>query len=187
MPSTINGIGTRYVSKSNLNAREAACSVCNRNCTLNSYDTRLWFVVLFIPVIPLKRKRIIDMCSLCEYHYAVDADEWEMSKQLNVSGALEKFREQSSVEAALEVHGNLCGFQQFKEATEFREAAIQEFPEDADLLAGFAIQMDSFGQVDDATEFYQQAYDLRPDLPEARLGVAFCPLYSREESTNLAL
>jgi len=56
MPVTYNGIGTHYYGKKNLEKRPGPCPHCNRAVELTSYDTRLWFVIFFIPVFPLGRK-----------------------------------------------------------------------------------------------------------------------------------
>src|SRR5258706_3000734 len=92
MPTTYNGVGTHYYGKKNLQTRPGPCPHCGRAGQLTSYDTRLWFVVFFIPVIPLARKRIIDHCRVCTRHYATDLDKWETARQLEVSGALEQYR-----------------------------------------------------------------------------------------------
>src|SRR3954453_990530 len=104
MPTTYNGIGTHYYGKKNRSVRTAVCGACHRVGNLESYDTRLWFVILFIPVIPLGRKRIIDKCPSCTRHMAASADAYEVARQLQTSEGLEKYRRQPSPEAALEAH-----------------------------------------------------------------------------------
>src|SRR6266478_589740 len=73
MPTTYNGIGTHYYGKKNITKRPGPCPHCNRAVELTSYDTRLWFVIFFIPVFPLGRKRLLAYCPACTRHYAVDA------------------------------------------------------------------------------------------------------------------
>ena len=92
MPTTYNGIGTHYYGKKNLQSRLGVCQQCGRQTGLTSYDTRLWFVIFYIPVIPLGRKRILDYCAACTRHDPVELQKWETSKQLEISGALEKYR-----------------------------------------------------------------------------------------------
>lgn len=172
MPTTYNGIGTHYYGKKNRTVRTAACHSCNRVGSLASYDTRLWFIIVFIPVIPLKRKRIIDQCPSCTRHYAADADVYEQSKQLQVSGALDQFRREPSPEAALQVHGLLLSYHEREQAAQFRETVRQRFPAEAELMAGLAAQLDHASEFGPAFEFYEAALKLQPDLPEARVGVA---------------
>ena len=152
--------------------RKAQCPHCHRTVQLTSYDTRLWFVVVFIPIIPLGRKRIVDKCPSCSRHYAIDADKWETAKQLEVSGAEEKFRISPTPENAIAVHQQLVNFHQLEEAAAFREHAGKLLPESAMLQAYFGDSLTHFGQLDEATPFYARALALRSDLPQARSGVA---------------
>lgn len=172
MPTTINGVGTHYYGKKNLEAHAATCPHCNRAVTLSSYDTRLWFVVVFIPVIPLGRKRIIDECSSCKKHYVADADKWDQTRQLEISGSQEKFRADPTPENAITVHQQMVNFRQFAEAAAFRKDATDYFPENAKLQAYFGDALSYFGRQPEAEPYYQRAYTLRPDLPEARIGLA---------------
>ncbi len=172
MPTTVNGIGTHYYGKKNRQTRTGVCTSCGAQGKLESYDTRLWFVIVFVPVIPLGRKRIIDQCPVCSRHYAAPHSAWEMSRQLSVSGAEERYRTQPSPETALEVHGNLVGFRQFDEASRFREEALRAYADSAILHAGLAMQLVEGGAFAEALALFERALGLWPDLPEARVGVA---------------
>ncbi len=172
MPTTVNGVGTHYYGKRNRSVRTATCQSCKRLGALESYDTRLWFVIVFIPIIPLGRKRILDSCPSCRRHFVADADQYEQNKQLQVSGALDRFRREPAPEAALSVHGLLLGFREREQAAQFRETVAQQFPNDAELMAGLAAQLDHFSEFDQAWKLYEAAWKLQPDLPEARVGVA---------------
>jgi hypothetical protein len=80
-------------------------------------------VVLFIPVVPLGRKRVIDQCPNCRRHMVAKADQYEMSRQLASSGAQARFREDPSPVAALQSHAELLAFHQFEPANELRRTA----------------------------------------------------------------
>lgn len=80
MPTTYNGIGTHYYGRRNPITRDAACPHCHRGTRLVSYDTTLFFVVVFIPIIPLAKKRIIDQCSSCTRHFAVPLKQYHESR-----------------------------------------------------------------------------------------------------------
>ncbi len=172
MPTTYNGIGTHYYGKRNVETRHGTCRSCNRDLTLTSYDTRLWFVVIFIPIIPLGRKRIIDQCPVCSRHFAVDADKWETAKQLNVSGAMDKYEANPTPEAAMELHQTMLNFHQMAEAAKFRQAMTEKFPNDAKVHAYLGSALSGIGQMTQAAPYFDRALELRPDLPEARDGVA---------------
>ncbi|MGA2750935.1 MAG: tetratricopeptide repeat protein [Verrucomicrobiota bacterium] len=172
MPYTINGIGTRYFGKQNPQQRVGVCRSCGRNVTLASYDTRLWFVVVFIPVIPLGRKHIIDECPGCRRHFVAAMDKWEMARQLETSGALERFRSDPTAENAIQAHQQLTGFHQLAEAAELQRTMQEKFGDNAKVqtyLAGALVQL---GKAEEAATLYQRALELRPDLPEARIGLA---------------
>jgi len=172
MPSTYNGIGTHYYGRKQEEIRQAPCPHCGRHVALVSYDTRLWFVLVFIPVIPLGRKRIIDQCPACTRHYAMDLDKWETSKQLEISGALDKFRSHPTPEAAIETHQALVQFHQLTEAAEFRRTMREKFPDNAKIHAYLGLSLERLGYLEEAGWALRKALELRPDLPEARVGMA---------------
>ena len=142
MPTTYNGIGTHYYGKKNRTGRTAACRSCGRVANLESYDTRLWFVIVFIPVIPLGRKRVIDACPNCTRHFVANAEDYEQARQLQVSAAQDQFRRDPSPQAALQVHAMLLGFHETEQAAAFRRTARERFPADAELMAGPAAQLE---------------------------------------------
>ncbi|MDB6056921.1 MAG: cellulose synthase subunit BcsC, partial [Verrucomicrobiales bacterium] len=172
MPFTYNGIGTHYYGKKNLQQRPGVCRQCGRAGNLQSYDTKLWFVVVFIPVIPLGRKHIIDSCPSCRRHYVADAHKWETSKQLETSGAMDKFRTNPTPENAVAAHQQLLGFHQIAEAAEFQKKMQEQFADNAKIHAYIGDALSHLGEVEQARSCYQRAFDLRPDLPEARVGLA---------------
>src|SRR5690606_3927840 len=77
VPHLYNGIGTWYRGKKNVHTCEGVCRNCGRHTQLTSYDTRLFFVVFLIPIVPLEKKRIIEECPVCTRHYPVPLKEWE--------------------------------------------------------------------------------------------------------------
>src|SRR5690348_7519204 len=111
MPATHNGIGTHYYGKKSLQTRPGICQSCRRDAVLNSYDTRLWFVILFIPIIPLGRKHILDYCPHCTRHRVIPFLEWEKLKQKNISDAMEHMKANpQDPKAAVKLHGTLVAF-----------------------------------------------------------------------------
>ena len=172
MPITYNGVGTRYVGSKNAEARPGTCPHCRRNVNLVSYDTRLWFVVFFIPIIPLTRKRIIDQCPSCRRHYVTSLDEWEVNKQLSISGAMSEFRDDPTPEKAIAAHRQLLGFHQSAQADEFGQTMAERFPESTNVLLYLGHANEHVGRQGKAREFFRRELALRPDLPEARLAVA---------------
>jgi tetratricopeptide (TPR) repeat protein len=173
MPTTVNGVGTHYYGKRDVSSRTGTCRNCGAHTKLESYETRLWFVILFIPIIPLKRVRLLDYCSSCHRHWVANPEQYEMSRQLAVSGAMEKYREQPSVDAALVVHAQLLSFHMHEEADTFRTAVLEQYADNADLREGLAAHLDQMGRWTEATPLYEQAFRLNPDLPEVRCSLAW--------------
>ena len=172
MPATYNGIGTRYVGRQNVDTRVGACSSCRREGTLTSYDTRLWFVVFYIPVIPLARKRIIDDCSSCRRHYVMPLDQWEAGKQLSISGAMEEFRREPTPEKAIEAQRQLIAYHQGAQAEEFGQTMAGQFADNANVLLYLGGASEHLGRYERAADYFRRALELRPDLPGARMAVA---------------
>src|SRR5437879_1577427 len=172
MPTTYNGIGTHYYGKKNIEKRPGPCPHCNRQTELTSYDTRLWFVIFFIPVFPLGRKRIVDYCPACTRHYAVDAQKWETAKQLEISGAMDEHRANPKPENAIAVHQQLLKIHQTAQATDFQKKMAEQFASNAKVQAYLGGALEHVGQHEQAAAYFAKALELRPDLPEARLGIA---------------
>lgn len=173
MPTTVNGIGTHYYGNRNRQIRKGQCRSCGHYGDLASYDTRLWFVVIFIPIIPLGRKRILDECPRCRRHYVAKADEFAAASELNVSEGKEKYLSNPTPESALEAHARMLSFHQHTEADAFRQEALARFPRDAKLRTELASHLDQMGRYGEAVPLYREAHALEPDLPAARVGVAF--------------
>ena len=168
----VNGCGTTYYGKKNIQTRPGPCPHCGHAVELKSYETRKWFVIVLIPIIPLGRLRIIDYCSVCTRHFMMESDKWETSKQLEVSGAQEKYRTNPTPEAAIDAHQQMMNYHQLEDAAVFRKVMREKYPDNAKVHSYLGAVMERFGQSDEATASYTRAFELRPDMPDARIGVA---------------
>jgi tetratricopeptide (TPR) repeat protein len=92
MPYVINGIGTWYYGKRRIHTHDGTCQFCGSAGKLSSYDTTLFVVVVFIPIIPLGRKRILEECPYCRKHRVLGLRQWEAAKGSDVAGTLEQLR-----------------------------------------------------------------------------------------------
>lgn len=173
MPFTVNGIGTHYYGNRNRQVRQALCRSCGREGPLASYDTRLWFVVVFIPVIPLGRKRILDECPSCRRHFVAGADEFAMGSQLAVSEAREKYHREPAVPSALEAHARMLAYHQHEDADALRKDALERFPRDAALRCSLAAHLGQMNRYAESAALYEDAWKLDEHLPDARIGAAF--------------
>ena len=173
MPATINGIGTTYYGKKHVQLRPAVCPHCSKGADLASYDTRLWFVVLYIPVIPLGRKRILDYCPHCTQHSAMPLKKWEEYKQESITPLLAEFQSQpNDPEVAKKLHAQLCVVGQQAEAGRMGKLIAERFPRNAGLLAYLGHATSYWGRPEEASSYFEKAFAADPNLPEARTGLA---------------
>ncbi len=87
MPSTVNGIGTRYWGKGDAVVRRGTCEFCGRRAQIKSYDTTTYFTFFYLPLIPLGKKRVLDECGVCTKHRAVPLAKWEQAKRADLDAA----------------------------------------------------------------------------------------------------
>ena len=110
MPYTMNGIGTNYWGKTKVAEVYATCDHCGVENALTSYDTMHCFVVLYIPIIPLGRKRVLDFCSNCSLHNVMPLKKWEAHKREIVEEASLSFKQNpNNIEDAAHLIGTLIG------------------------------------------------------------------------------
>src|SRR5260370_28729046 len=93
MPTVINGIGTWYYGKKRILTRKSTCEFCNRIVELESFDTTCFFVVAFIPLIPLAKNRIRDKCAACRKHRVIGLKKWEQAKANDIAALMAKLQE----------------------------------------------------------------------------------------------
>lgn len=169
MPTTINGIGTRYAGRSNVEITQGQCEHCHSMTSLETYETRLWFCFLYIPLIPLGRKQILDYCQTCTWHRAINWSEWDRIRSEAISESASLLRDQQeSPEAGLQMLGTLIGFRKRDEATRLARL-LKDQHEDH-----FAVQMQAGGWLEhaglqqEAEECFERAWELEPENPAAR-------------------
>ena len=172
MPSTINGIGTHYYGKKNETTRKAVCNHCHNNTTMTSYETRLWCVFIYVPIIPLKKKRIIDMCSACSYHFAHDVEDWETGRQQAIATATDQLRSEGTVGAGLDMHATLLAYREMEEAADLRESLLNQYPDNVKLLTGIANHLGEVGLATEARRTWNQLHKLDSELAEPRYHIA---------------
>jgi hypothetical protein len=81
MPFTLNGVGTWYYGRRNVFQRRDNCESCRAFATLTSYDAGKYFVVLYVPLIPLAKVRVVDDCAACRKHRVVSLRVWDAARK----------------------------------------------------------------------------------------------------------
>ncbi|HUJ13719.1 MAG TPA: tetratricopeptide repeat protein [Thermoanaerobaculia bacterium] len=171
MPATINGIGTHYYGAKNRSAHIGTCKSCGRSATLSSYDTREWFCVVFIPLIPIRKYRILNACSRCRKHFRIAADEFAQK----LAAATEPIR--SAIRSAprdvaprIQLVQTLIAWEMRDEADKELQSALAAFPQNTDLMVfggQLAVDKNDFAR---ATAIYEQAYRQDPQNGAASYG-----------------
>ncbi len=80
MPHVINGCGTWYYGKNRIHVIPGRCGQCGQLSELTSYDTTKYFTLLFVPIVPLSKWRVLEECKICHKHRALGLKEWEAAK-----------------------------------------------------------------------------------------------------------
>lgn len=168
MPTTINGIGTHYYGKKNKESEEGICDFCQRDAILSDYETRTWFVFIFIPIIPLGKKKILNHCSKCRQHMAMPLSEWEDLEERELSSGIEKLSQNSNdPKVALEVFGTLLGFSKKEEARDLADSMEEKFPDDIDVQITVGSWHEKEKRMVEADRCFQRAYDSDPEDPRS--------------------
>jgi tetratricopeptide (TPR) repeat protein len=89
MPTVVHGIGTWYYGKRHIHTRQGTCEFCGNTAELSSYDTTLFFVVVFVPLLPLARKRILEQCACCQKHRVLSLARWQEAKATDAARVLD--------------------------------------------------------------------------------------------------
>lgn len=164
MPTTVNGIGTRYVGKKNHTSEVSRCPHCHRDAWLSSYETGLWFVVLYVPIIPLGKKQVLNQCSACSTHSALPLKDWQELRQNAVRDSMEAVKQNADdPEAARNLLGTLEYFQQKEELFKVAKSFSEQYAADAAMQFFIAATLERTGGLEQAGSCFERAFKLEPD------------------------
>jgi tetratricopeptide (TPR) repeat protein len=168
MPYTINGIGTWYYGKRNRTRETATCEFCDRLTQVDSYETREFFVVLFIPIIPLRKFQIVRACSSCNKHRRMKLAEWQAYRDGALGSVKAEVEGQpSNLDLQEKLGWAQLGFALGPDARETFARICESHPERAIASYGLARSLEAVGKRHDAVAAYQRALERKPDLAEA--------------------
>ena len=166
MPLTINGIGTMYYGKRNLRTHPGKCDSCHKAVQLADYETTLFFVVLYIPLIPLGRKQLLNACPACQRHAMIPARKWQELKRSSIELSTEALATRmDSAEAGLEHLNTLAGFGELDEARDLAEALELQHAGAANVQFALGAWHERYGQKPDSDRCFSNAYKLEPENP----------------------
>ena len=169
MPSTINGIGTHYYGRKNLERFKGQCEFCKRVVELQNYETTLCACVIFIPVIPLGRKQILNYCPNCRRHRVASMAKWREVKNNTIDSGLAKLAESPDDPAAVcRLLGTYMGFRQFAEMTDLAGVAQRQFFNHAAVQIQTAVCFEQVERKKEAEAGWRCALELEPQNLVAR-------------------
>jgi tetratricopeptide (TPR) repeat protein len=169
MPMTINGIGTQYYGRKNPRVYSGVCDSCQGNGTLTDYETGHYFVVVFIPVIPLGRKQIIAECSSCRCHRDMPLRQWEQMREESLNSGLEQLGDSmDDPEKAIELLYNMTLFNQLDEAMELAAVAAKQHAQDFNTMVNIGSWYEQQNQPELASNCFSAAINLNPEHPSSK-------------------
>lgn len=170
MPTTVNGVGTTYFGRRNRRQFDGVCQFCHQPGKLENYETWLVFCVVFVPVIPLAKKQILNYCPRCRRHMVVAFSQWRKARQEAIEAAsAELAGKEHDPDAAIKMHGTFEAFQQGDEAARFAEAMLTLFGDVARVQFYLGGWYERVGRKADADRCFARALELEPtSLPYKR-------------------
>lgn len=164
MPITINGIGTHYYFKRNLVQNQGVCEHCHRSAILSDYDVGFFFVVLYIPIIPLGRQMIIGECNACNMHRVMPLRQWEQLRDEAIEAGLNRLAQApKSADAALALLGTYSMFNQSNDAVGLATAIRNTHSDDYDTMLALGAWYESRLKETEANDCFKVAVRLDPE------------------------
>jgi tetratricopeptide (TPR) repeat protein len=173
MPTRINGIGSAYIGQRNLQVQHGVCESCHNAGQMSSYETRLWFTVFFIPVIPLMRQQILNYCPYCTRHRAMPLHAWRETQTEAIGKAIAAVdANPESPDHAVECHATMAACGQREEAAQYAEVMSSRFSNNADVLMYLGGWFERIGRSKEGDKFFDQALKADPKHPGAQRAAA---------------
>jgi tetratricopeptide (TPR) repeat protein len=173
MPARVNGIGTTYLGKKDVQVQQGVCESCRRPGPLSNYETRLWFSVFYIPLIPLAKKQIINYCSRCTRHRSMDLDQWRDVQADAIGSAIADVdANPDSPDHAVQCHATMAACGKREEAAKYADAMLSRFGNSAEVLMYLGAWFERIGQSGQADKCFDRALAADPKHPGALRAVA---------------
>jgi len=172
MPATINGVGTKYYGRRKARTYAAECESCHRVEQLSDYETTHFFVVLFIPLIPLGKKQIFADCPRCRRHRVMPLAEWQKIEEQSLSQGAEALGENpDDPQTALELLRSFSAFQRFDEAEKLAQGIQTQYDDNAEVQTAIGHWHEYRNRPAEAAQCFRKAQELEPTSLAAKCGV----------------
>lgn len=161
MPSTVNIIGTGHYGKKNKETRQGTCTQCETKDDLSDYDTRHAICVLFIPVIPLGKRRIMSHCKACDRWLHMSWKDWNAGVEV-----MEKLIEEGITgstpdrEKTLDALGMVYQLQSITTLYDNLDQLYAHYKDDEEIMAAVAAVMVMLYDFTNAHIYAVRAFEL---------------------------
>lgn len=173
MPEVINGTGTWYLGKSNVHTIRAECEFCHRTTNLKCYDTRLFVVLFFIPIIPLGKKRILNECSACTKHNVAKLSDWNEARKQSLAQLRKRLKEDGDNPETLKLlSAATVSYQERSLLFAAAPALAKKHSKDPEALMSLGQAFTYFESFDKAEKVYKRVLSIQ-DSPEVREHLSF--------------
>lgn len=150
--------GTTFYKRNNLKEHTGLCPWCKTARTISSFDGIKFFHVYGIPVIPLGRKKVLNMCSGCKQYLQFSMGKWNELRTTEIAAARASYNQDPANSGnamllfeAYEVYGTQ------EETASFLNELTSRFDTDAAVLARAASWFSSHNQPDQAVRFAEKS------------------------------
>ncbi len=170
MPEVINGCGTWYYGKNRIHVISGKCQACGQLTEQRSYDTTKYFVLFFVPLLPLSKWRVLKECRHCSKHGAIKLHDWEEAKRRDSADVTRKLRENpQDPETIIEVLGVATGYQDEGLFLQVAEHLAGPMRDHARVQAALGDAYAYFSRGDQAVLAYEASLAAKddPDVHEA--------------------
>lgn len=172
MPTTINGVGTKYYGRRKVRSYTAECESCHRVQELSDYETTYFFVVLYIPIIPLGKKQIFADCPRCRRHRVMPLAEWQkVEEQSLAQGAKSLGENPDDPHTALELLRSFSAFQRFDEAEKLAQGIETQYDDNAEVQTAIGHWHEYRNRPAEAAKCFRKAQQIEPENLPAKCGV----------------
>jgi tetratricopeptide (TPR) repeat protein len=152
---------------------------------LSDYETTYFFVVLFVPLIPLGKKQVFADCPRCRRHRVMPLAEWQRIEEQSLSqGAKSLGENPDDPHTALELLRSFSAFQRYEEAEKLATGMQTQYDDHAEVQTAIGHWHEYRNRPGEAAQCFRQAHQLEPGNLAAKCGVVRSLL--REGNTGAA-
>ena len=124
---------------------------------MTDYETGYYFVVLFIPLIPMGKKQILGDCSSCRRHRVMPLHQWNQMREEAIDAGMAKLAEApDEPQRAIELLGTLTVFNRPEEAMDLASATLNSHQDDIDVQLGIGGWYENQGRKAEAESCFQE-------------------------------